>query len=185
MSKWLRCLQTVAFGFDDNADQTEIKNNPITELKANSNYENQSKIAEKLKKKEAISSSNQDDKTKLNKHLKQSPKSEENILYCSVEQKPNKFRVTVGQTEAAIRCSLHIYSSSKSNDPSLLKLNELDKELSIKYYYLVFNSVSINLIEDLNKPSIYLYEWQFSCIRRYGCTNDSFTIEVGRKAKSG
>lgn len=83
----------------------------------------------------------------------------------------NKFRVTINQTEAAIRCSLHIYSSSKSNDAFLIKLNELDK--SIKYYYIVFNELSINLIEDLNKPNVYLYEWKFSCIRRYGCTNDS------------
>lgn len=175
MNNWLKNLQICAFNLE-NIEQSELK--PIELNQTNANYENQSKLKEKIES-DVIKNSS----ILSNQNKQQIPKNEENILYCSVDQQQQaKFRVTVGQTEAAIRCALQIYSSPKSNDPSIKHI--ADRE-SIKYYYLLFSSISINLIEDLTKSTICLYEWNFRNIRRYGCTNDSFSIEVGRKSATG
>lgn len=185
--------------FDLNIEQSDQPKNNSTEYnQTNANYENQNKLKEKIDakstgEKEVMKKSSSPIRSEFkvgskNDSSKNEPKSEENVLYCSIDQKQH-FRVTIGQTEAAIRCSLQIYSSPKSNDPILnapIKSSKPNvKELTVKYYYLVFNSNSINLLEDPAKPQVDLYEWNFRNIRRYGCTIDTFSIEVGRKSKSG
>lgn len=167
-----------------------IENRPTVELsQTNGNYEEQRKLEVQLEKREELPNENvakpKDKAKKSILLLSKQPKNEDNILYCSVDQKqqPKLFRVTVGQSEAAIRCSLQICPSPRSND--LKSMTESDKEPPAKHYYLAFNAVSINLVEDPQRPAVYLYEWNFRNIRRYGCTAESFSIEVGRKSKSG
>lgn len=185
MGDWLKSLRTCAFGLP--AAEPASESRSATELsQTNGNYEEQRKLDEE--KREENESANKPKPIAGDQVAKKSilllskqPKNEDNILYCSVDQKqPQKiFRVTVGQSEAAIRCSLQICASPKP-------MNEPDKAAPAKhYYYLVFNTISINLVEDPCRPAAYLYEWNFRNIRRYGCTIDSFSIEVGRKSKSG
>lgn len=210
MSDWLKSLRTCAFCLPV-AESAEVRPGELSQI--NSNYEDQKKLeaersevtehaapnegapTEAASQQSAIQSSSSqssakptatDTGNKTKKSvllLNKQPKNEDNILYCSVEQKQKQklFRVTVGQSEAAIRCSLQ---TRASNDP-VRPMNEADKESPVKHYYLAFTSVSINLLDNPSRPAAYLYEWNFRNIRRYGCTIDSFSIEVGRKSKSG
>lgn len=199
MSDWLKSLRTCAFGLP--AEPTEARPGELSQI--NGNYEDQKKLDEERSAATENTASNEstskastkptandtaNEKTKKSiLLLNKQPKNEDNILYCSVEQKQKQklFRVTVGQSEAAIRCSLQICSSPRSNEPPVRPMNEPDKESPVKHYYLAFTTVSINLLENPARPTAHLYEWNFRNIRRYGCTIDSFSIEVGRKSKSG